>query len=215
MVPVPFGRGRLQQRQPSGSCHGEHKLQDYRYSWAMATGTFLPATNTPPEVWLTSLALAICMETAHWISSLPTSAPDVTVLLRHWGRHVLFGWLIPRGSAPDAVSLRLHSDGRRDFAVANFSSSDVSILLGTAMAPSHRLAYTELVTCQWHCLGEFNGDGHTDLAVSNFIWDISILLGDGAGTFHHPPNYAWELILNQPSQAISMVTAKSISHGEY
>ena len=40
-------------------------------------------------------------------------------------------------------------------------------------------------------VGDFNGDGKQDLAVANFGSDnVSILLGDGAGNFSAPTNFA-------------------------
>ena len=39
--------------------------------------------------------------------------------------------------------------------------------------------------------GDFTGDGRTDLAVANFYDnDVSILLGNGDGTFQSPVTYA-------------------------
>ena len=40
-------------------------------------------------------------------------------------------------------------------------------------------------------VGDFNGDGKQDLAVANYgSNNVSILLGDGAGNFSAPTNFA-------------------------
>jgi uncharacterized repeat protein (TIGR01451 family) len=87
-------------------------------------------------------------------------------------------------------------DGKLDIATANFGSSfvkgNVSVLLGDGtggftapgsplLAGDHPLSLT---------LGDFNGDGHPDLAVADFSDSrLTVLLGDGNGGFA-PASYS-------------------------
>lgn len=82
-------------------------------------------------------------------------------------------------------------DGNLDLATTNWSTNNISILLGVgdgtfASAVSYSVG-------RWPfgiTTGDFDGDGNFDLAVVN--WrddDISILLGNGDGTFATPVDY--------------------------
>ena len=99
------------------------------------------------------------------------------------------------GSFPRAlVTGDFTGDGRTDLAVANYRSKDVSILLGNGDGTfQNQVTYAvgsypiALVT------GDFTGDGRTDLAVANSgsdSNDVSILLGNGDGTFQNQVTYA-------------------------
>ena len=71
-----------------------------------------------------------------------------------------------------------NGDGLQDLAVANDTSSDVSILLGNGAggfsAPTNVGAGGNP---KWVAVGDFNGDGLQDLAVANFGSDsVSVLL---------------------------------------
>jgi hypothetical protein len=81
-----------------------------------------------------------------------------------------------------------NQDGKQDVAVANLSSDNVSILLGSGDGKFSLFAHASVghhptsVT-----VGDFNLDGKQDLAVTNASGNtVSILLGSGNGSFSAP-----------------------------
>src|SRR4029079_7450020 len=76
-------------------------------------------------------------------------------------------------------------DGRLDAAVANESSANVSILLGSGVgsfAPAASYAVGTFPSAI--ASGDFNRDGHTDLVTVNFTsQNYTVLLGNGVGSF--------------------------------
>jgi len=103
----------------------------------------------------------------------------------------------PVGSDPVAVvTADLNHDGHPDIITTNYYSNDISVLLGNGdgtfqPAESFPAGYgpTGIV------VGDFNGDGRVDVAVAdsgNSEGDgqgVSILLGNGDGTFQSPVFY--------------------------
>jgi len=93
----------------------------------------------------------------------------------------------------------LNGDGRPDLITTNLSSNNVSVLLGqpaasnpqTGMADEaglfkEHVMYDVGVRPRTAALGDFNRDGKLDLAVANNQSDdLSILLGNGDGTFQN------------------------------
>ena len=98
------------------------------------------------------------------------------------------------GSQPDSVVVGdFNGDGRLDLAVANAGDGTVSVLLGrgdgTFQSP---MQYTVGPRGRFSqiAVGDFNGDGQLDLAVSNFgSNNVGVLLGKGDGTFRSAGSY--------------------------
>ena len=91
----------------------------------------------------------------------------------------------------DVVAADFNGDGKPDVAVADQQTNDVAILVGkgdgTFQTPVH---YPAGVNPSSLAAGDFNGDGKPDLAVANTdfnstrgVGNVSILLGNGNGTF--------------------------------
>ncbi len=105
----------------------------------------------------------------------------------------------PVGTSPSAVVVGdFNGDGKPDMAVANSGSNNVSILLGNGDGTYQpAVNFNAGLSPNSIAVGDFNGDGKLDLAVfqagntSNATAGaISILLGNGNGTFQAPKNTA-------------------------
>ncbi len=98
------------------------------------------------------------------------------------------------GLYPNAVTLRdFNGDGKPDLALAN-GSGTVSILLGNGDGTFQpHVEYTAGPASFSLAVGDFNGDGKLDLAVvnnnSNLSGTVSILMGNGDGTFRTHVDY--------------------------
>ena len=98
------------------------------------------------------------------------------------------------GDNSDPVSVAVgdfNGDGKQDLAVANYSSDNVSILLGDGTGHFSGATNFAVGDSPYSvAVGDFNGDGKQDLAIANtFSANVSILLGDGAGNFSGPTNF--------------------------
>jgi hypothetical protein len=91
------------------------------------------------------------------------------------------------GSLPQAVALgHFDSGSTLDLVVANYSTSNVSVLLGNSdgtfqAAKNSTTGSGPLAVA----VGDFNKDGNLDVVTANYS-DLSILLGNGDGTFQDP-----------------------------
>ncbi|HUU85278.1 MAG TPA: FG-GAP-like repeat-containing protein [Phycisphaerae bacterium] len=94
-------------------------------------------------------------------------------------------------------------DGRQDLVTANSSSNHVSVLLGngdgTFQSEQQYAAGDGPMGVIGVAVGDFDGDGRQDLATANAgSGDVSVLLGNGDGTFQNEQRYAvgdfpWEV----------------------
>lgn len=96
------------------------------------------------------------------------------------------------GSQPLSVGIGdLNSDGKRDLAIANFTSNTISILLGNGTGGFGPAAtFPAATNPSALAITDLNGDSKLDLAVANAGSDnVSVLFGNGTGGFGIPKNF--------------------------
>jgi hypothetical protein len=173
-------------------------------------GTFQPAANytvgqSPSTLGLVTgdfngdgrLDLAVVNS-----GSLPNYAGTVSVLLGNGDGTFQPAVNYAVGTMPSAiVAGDFNGDGHLDLAVDNFDDNTVSVLLGNGDGTFQPAANYTVGQRPWGLVtGDFTGDGHLDLAVADaggydqngnpLPGEVSILLGNGDGTFQPSQQYA-------------------------
>src|SRR5437660_1974780 len=117
----------------------------------------------------------------------------IVVLLNDGTGRLVVSMAYAVGTQPRAVAAAdFNGDGRPDLVVANSQSNNVSILLNTGSgifgSATNFAVGTEPGAV---AVGDFNGDGKADVAVGNSginaNGSVSVLLGDGLGSFSAAP----------------------------
>ena len=101
----------------------------------------------------------------------------------------------PVGMEPQVViAADFNHDGNLDLASADFTSLDVSILLGKGDGTFRRAhQFSTTLGPSALAVGDFNGDGKPDIAVAEYglsSSEVAIFLGKGDGTFVAGPVYS-------------------------
>ncbi len=158
------------------------------------TPTFSPAMNFITGTAPTSVAVGdVNGDGKADLAVANSGSGDVSVLLNTTATGATTPTFAPAqsfaaGTAPRSVAVGdINGDGQADLAVANIGTGDVSVLLNTtatgATTPTFAPAvnFTTDNSPESVAMGDFNGDGQSDLAVANIgTGDVSVLLNTTA-----------------------------------
>jgi hypothetical protein len=97
------------------------------------------------------------------------------------------------GSGPFALAVAdFNGDGVPDIVTANFTGSNVSVLLGSGNGAfqNQETLHTDITPLSV-AVADLTGDGKADIVTANYLSnDVSVLLGNGDGTFQPARNFA-------------------------
>ena len=154
--------------------------------------TFDDAVATPVTVGTAPLSVAVGDFNGDGIQDLATAnngSNSVTILLGN-GDGSFTAAAAPPGAfsgTSDIVVADYNGDGKLDLAVLNGGNNTITILLGNGDGTFSVPDVTTPTTGSNPLSmvgGDFNGDGHMDLAVANYRSNtVTILLGNGDGSF--------------------------------
>lgn len=92
------------------------------------------------------------------------------------------------GTNPASLDIGdFNGDGWLDLVTVNSSSADVSVLLNNGTGgfhPATNFSVGNSTSPRFLAVGDFNGDGFSDLVTANYPVDFSILLNNGTGGFN-------------------------------
>ena len=161
------------------------------------SGGFAPAPGSPVATGNVPVGVTVGHFNGDSIADLAVAnsiGNSVSILLGDGsgGFALAPGLPVAVGSSPFAVATGdFNGDGIADLAVTNSGSNTVSILLGDGSGGFTNATGSPVAvgsSPQDVSVGDFNGDGIVDLAVTNANDDnVSILLGDGSGGFAPAP----------------------------
>jgi uncharacterized protein (TIGR03437 family) len=142
-------------------------------------------------------------------TAIENSNNNITVLLGNGagGFAAAAGSPIAVGLHPQSLAVAdFNGDGIQDLVSINSLSDSVTILLGTGsggFTPATGSPFTLLSAAVSVAVGDFNKDGHLDLAMAAGQGGITILLGNGAGAFSPAPGSPYAAGLNAGSVVVA------------
>ena len=135
-----------------------------------------------------------------------SDADTLTILLGGGGGRFTEapGSPVATGSAPSRVAIGdFNSDGKLDLAETNYNSGTVTILLGNGDGTFTSALNSPVAVGRGTlsvAVGDFSGDGILDLATANVVDNtVTILLGNGNGTFSQAANSPQRVVGSSPS----------------